>query len=762
MKLFILDIKSRSISVSRNRATAFILSMLLVFSILPLDLIIKVNASGEMILQSGAPDLTGEGLIRADLSGALAGSSSNYGTNLSAAAAVDGNLDTMWVADGPELPQTLAVDLGKTKDIAQIKTTFEAVSNYEYQLFYSLDGKRWRYYGAQPEGSPAQQVFINTGAVTARYVAIIVTGTGINPQYDSPYWVGIREFEALSANELTRKTVSVNDPAVKYLGRYELINDGTEARLYFESGMSIGFTGTSVGVNITGGSGFFFSVDNGRFEEVPRGAGRYTLAENLPSGNHTLRIYNYWENARCTIGGIVLDGDGVLISSPERPTIEFIGDSITAGTHNKGAGLKHSYSWMTGELLGFDFNVIAKPGIRLLQPAGGDELNGMMERYFRTREYRAGEESPLWDTSLYCPDYIVINLTTNDLAAADTVKSKYAEYLEMLRNAYPETTIFAVSPFGGKYHDAVQAAVDDINNAGDSKVIFIDTSGWLSAGDFYDGVHPSDAGARKAALLLSDAIAGHIGLTTLSEPVDLTVSLGSKVYDKCVVASSMTDSASSAAAALDNNSETKWTPNGATMPQWLTVDLGDIYDIGAIYVELEKWADWHITAEVSSDGESWTEFASEEKHMWETTIRGTATGRYLRLKAENTNGAWTGVYSFDVYTTEKVSPILSTEPPEATITRVLRFGTADIDESYLKTIRSTATEYVDGIFRRLREHGYDSKLMRLYVVGGGGCLIRNFGSFDENRVTINDDICATAKGYERMLEMKLIRSGGKA
>ena len=97
---------------------------------------------------------------------------------------------------------------------------------------------------------------------------------------------------------------------------------------------------------------------------------------------------------------------------------------------------------------------------------------------------------------------------------------------------------------------------------------------------------------------------------------------------------------------------------------------------------------------------------------------------------------------------------------DSVITRVLRFGTADIDENYLKTIIDTAKEYVEGIFRRLREHEYDSKLMKLYVVGGGGCLIKNFGSYDGSRVTINDDICATAKGYERMLEMKLIRNGG--
>jgi len=43
------------------------------------------------------------------------------------------------------------------------------------------------------------------------------------------------------------------------------------------------------------------------------------------------------------------------------------------------------------------------------------------------------------------------------------------------------------------------------------------------------------------------------------------------------------------------------------------------------------------------------------------------------------------------------------------------------------------------------------------VVGGGGCLIRNFGTYDKARVTILDDICATAKGYEYLAQMTLKR-----
>lgn len=87
-------------------------------------------------------------------------------------------------------------------------------------------------------------------------------------------------------------------------------------------------------------------------------------------------------------------------------------------------------------------------------------------------------------------------------------------------------------------------------------------------------------------------------------------------------------------------------------------------------------------------------------------------------------------------------------------------GNADIAPKYLEAIRQTASAYVDGIFRRLREHEYDPELMRLYVVGGGGCLVRNFGKYDKGRVSFNDDICATAKGYEMLTTRRIQKEGG--
>lgn len=94
------------------------------------------------------------------------------------------------------------------------------------------------------------------------------------------------------------------------------------------------------------------------------------------------------------------------------------------------------------------------------------------------------------------------------------------------------------------------------------------------------------------------------------------------------------------------------------------------------------------------------------------------------------------------------------------IEQALRTGKADIGRKYLDIITKTAKKYTAGIFQKLREHEYNPELMRLYVVGGGGCLVENFGEYDKNRVTVIRDICAAAKGYEMMAVRKLQKNGG--
>ncbi|MBR6108113.1 MAG: ParM/StbA family protein [Clostridia bacterium] len=95
------------------------------------------------------------------------------------------------------------------------------------------------------------------------------------------------------------------------------------------------------------------------------------------------------------------------------------------------------------------------------------------------------------------------------------------------------------------------------------------------------------------------------------------------------------------------------------------------------------------------------------------------------------------------------------ELDEATIEGFLINGTGNITKDRLKLVRTVAEEYVGGIFRRLREHGYDEQTMTLYVTGGGGCLVKNFYRTKGSRVRFIDDIRAAAKGYEYLAELQL-------
>ena len=119
-----------------------------------------------------------------------------------------------------------------------------------------------------------------------------------------------------------------------------------------------------------------------------------------------------------------------------------------------------------------------------------------------------------------------------------------------------------------------------------------------------------------------------------------------------------------------------------------------------------------------------------------------------------------GTYQCTLAVREKLLRQFGRSVDDTVIENVLRYGEADIAQRYLDAIRESAADYAAGIMRRLRDHEYDAELMKLYVMGGGSCLIKNFAEYDEARVTVNDDICATAKGYERLAENALRKNGG--
>ncbi len=51
------------------------------------------------------------------------------------------------------------------------------------------------------------------------------------------------------------------------------------------------------------------------------------------------------------------------------------------------------------------------------------------------------------------------------------------------------------------------------------------------------------------------------------------------------------------------------------------------------------------------------------------------------------------------------------------VKKVLKDGTAEIGEKYLKAIGECATEYTEKIMRKLREYGYNEELAKLHFLG---------------------------------------------
>jgi lysophospholipase L1-like esterase len=310
-----------------------------------------------------------------------------------------------------------------------------------------------------------------------------------------------------SAANYTDGFVPATDKNIRYLGRWEKQPNGA-CYGYFESGLEFAFTGTSLAIELDGISGILYSIDGSEYTDITAPKGKLVAATGLPDGEHLLKLYSRFETGRPKIAGFHIDKGAKSLPVTEKPKIEFIGDSITVGwigrNYMQYNNLRYSYAFLTGEALRYSHNTVAFGGITVVPGAGSPDNSGMINRYFKLSEYNQSEpDSPAWDTSKYTPDYIVINLGTNDVVTEKDFKKGYAEFLKKLRDSYPKAVIFAMSPFGGKYSDGVYKAVQSRINEGDNSIFFIDTRGWISWRNTTDGVHLTKEAHETAAQKLT-------------------------------------------------------------------------------------------------------------------------------------------------------------------------------------------------------------------------------------------------------------------
>jgi lysophospholipase L1-like esterase len=261
-------------------------------------------------------------------------------------------------------------------------------------------------------------------------------------------------------------------------------------------------------------------IDQGTWQEGDVAA-TLSLGKGLATGTHevTLMVRGLNENASrwtpplvssITFLGFEVTGGAIEPSSrPARTKIEFLGDSITEGInifsgHNGqstgpwNADGRRAYASQTAQLLSAEWRQVGFGRLGILiggnggVPVANDAFNWIYKDVARDD----------WQA-----DWVVVNQGTNDgSASAASFQPAYATYLGTIRAGYPGAKIAAMRPFGGAHANEIKAVVTSRQTAGDSRVYYVDTTGWLGNGDFTDGVHPNEQGSQKAAAALVTAL----------------------------------------------------------------------------------------------------------------------------------------------------------------------------------------------------------------------------------------------------------------
>ena len=102
-----------------------------------------------------------------------------------------------------------------------------------------------------------------------------------------------------------------------------------------------------------------------------------------------------------------------------------------------------------------------------------------------------------------------------------------------------------------------------------------------------------------------------------------------------------------------------------------------------------------------------------------------------------------------------------TTAPYELMENYLWTGKTELSDKYREMMRSIAEEYAAKIVGKLREYEYNPELMKLHVMGGGICILKNFWDYGDAKVSFIEDIRATAKGYE-VLALNDLRRGKDA
>lgn len=169
-----------------------------------------------------------------------------------------------------------------------------------------------------------------------------------------------------------------------------------------------------------------------------------------------IRVMKISEDAFGMAGFAGLEIDGKQENLPEHKydmKLEYIGDSITCGYGIDGVWNKDvfrtdieradkGYAYLTARLLNADYNMISWSGIGLTSTYIDPSIDLPENKWtmLRTWPYtdksasiRLGKDPEVWDASKYEPDYVIINLGTNDQSYTRDKEERTLAFINVYR-----------------------------------------------------------------------------------------------------------------------------------------------------------------------------------------------------------------------------------------------------------------------------------------------------------------------------------------
>lgn len=329
------------------------------------------------------------------------------------------------------------------------------------------------------------------------------------------------------------------DPNISIMGR---TLENASGQIEFDwPGVMIetGFTGTSCTLKMGDTKENFYNVF---IDDLPlkvvsvMGDTRLRIAQNLPAGDHTVKITKRTERnqGKATFMGIVLDTGASLkkTESSYKHRIEFIGNSITCGYGTEGANKEEkfmaetencykSFAPITARAFNAEHHVISHSGQGVVRNYGDENMTSTYTMPDRYRQTLDSEKAAMWDFSRWKPEVVVINLGTNDFSTEphpiETVfNRKYTHLLRFIREQYGDVPIFCVVgpmidepcySYVKKMVEANRTHLDDPNT------YFVGIPKYLMDEDTDLGSdwHPNYSGQLKMANLLVPVIASVTG-----------------------------------------------------------------------------------------------------------------------------------------------------------------------------------------------------------------------------------------------------------